>query len=489
MHRIDGSGHAANMFTEGNPGLGVPPTVVTDDWLNDVQENLVDVILNAGVPLTKGRAQDLRDAIVALIGVHAPVVSVPDASTTQKGVVELATGPEAAALTAANLAITPNALASVVATSAAFGLVRYATNAEVQTGTATDRGVTPAGLASLTSTTTRRGLVELATGAEAAAMTDPDRCVTPLSLASVTASTTAIGLVELATGAEAAALSDAARAITPQALASVVASTTASGLVRMATNAEAQAGSLNNVAVSPAALATVVASVTARGLVELATVAEATAGTDTQRAVTPEGLAAAVQGPAMLYGADSNASGNALTVTLTPAPNAYTAGMRVLTRANGANTGAVTVNVNGLGSKAVKRNGAALPAGAIQDGQILLLVYDGTDFQLIGGVYIMGSPASGYMVFDNGVIHQWGVCTPTSQHTGSSGEVTVGWPLTFPAAVDAILLTAMQPSGAISGGGISAYYRSATVFGASIGVDEISASSGLTTVSWFAIGR
>lgn len=67
MHRIDTpSATAENQFTEGSPTGGVPATVVSDDWLNDVQENICKVIEQAGLPLTKGRALDLFDAIRAI---------------------------------------------------------------------------------------------------------------------------------------------------------------------------------------------------------------------------------------------------------------------------------------------------------------------------------------------------------------------------------------------------------------------------------------
>lgn len=61
------------------------------------------------------------------------------------------------------------------ATTSEQGIVELATNAEAQAGTDTDRAITPASLASVTSTTTRAGLVELATNAEVAAGTDTDR--------------------------------------------------------------------------------------------------------------------------------------------------------------------------------------------------------------------------------------------------------------------------------------------------------------------------
>lgn len=69
MHKIDAPGATIdNLFTEGNPSLGVPATEVSDDWLNDVQEELVTVIENAGLTLSKGTQDQLYDAIIALIG-------------------------------------------------------------------------------------------------------------------------------------------------------------------------------------------------------------------------------------------------------------------------------------------------------------------------------------------------------------------------------------------------------------------------------------
>lgn len=49
MHRIDGQGATAeNLFTAGDPGAAVPPTVVTADWLNDVQEEIAGPVERAG---------------------------------------------------------------------------------------------------------------------------------------------------------------------------------------------------------------------------------------------------------------------------------------------------------------------------------------------------------------------------------------------------------------------------------------------------------
>ncbi|MEJ6817678.1 hypothetical protein [Pseudomonas sp. LF-5] len=64
MHRIDGPGATVdNKFTDGDPVSGVEATLVTDDWLNDVQENLMAVLVSGAISPTKGRAADLLDAI------------------------------------------------------------------------------------------------------------------------------------------------------------------------------------------------------------------------------------------------------------------------------------------------------------------------------------------------------------------------------------------------------------------------------------------
>lgn len=67
MHRIDGAGATAdNKFTEGDAATGVAATVVTGDWLNSVQEEVVGVILEAGITLDKASTSQLREAVEAI---------------------------------------------------------------------------------------------------------------------------------------------------------------------------------------------------------------------------------------------------------------------------------------------------------------------------------------------------------------------------------------------------------------------------------------
>lgn len=88
---------------------------------------------------------------------------IADASTTGKGVVELATDVETQAGTDTARAVTPFGMAAVVASATGRGLVELATSAETLTGTDTTRAVTPAGLASLPAVKAVSGIAESAT--------------------------------------------------------------------------------------------------------------------------------------------------------------------------------------------------------------------------------------------------------------------------------------------------------------------------------------
>jgi len=75
-----------------------------------------------------------------------------------------------------------------------------------------------------------------------------------------------------------------------------------------------------------------------------------------------------------------------ITGTLSPTLGAYAAGQMFYFVAAGANTGAVTININSLGAKSITRDGTtALAAGDIQSGEVCVIVYDGTQFQLVNG--------------------------------------------------------------------------------------------------------
>lgn len=92
-----------------------------------------------------------------------------------------------------------------------------------------------------------------------------------------------------------------------------------------------------------------------------------------------------VQRQAFGYGT-AGGTADALTLTLSPALLAYTGGVSVEFRASANNTGAATLNVNGLGAVNIWKqvNGAlvSLQANDLINGLIYKVTHDGTQFQL-----------------------------------------------------------------------------------------------------------
>lgn len=83
------------------------------------------------------------------------------------------------------------------------------------------------------------------------------------------------------------------------------------------------------------------------------------------------------------YAADAGGSDD-YAITVSPVPAAYVAGDTYIFKANTANTGAATLNVNTLGQIAIKKNyNQALETGDIMAGQLVAVVFDGTNFQLL----------------------------------------------------------------------------------------------------------
>lgn len=128
------------------------------------------------------------------------------------------------------------------------------------------------------------------------------------------------------------------------------------------------------------------ASTTVAGKVEIATTAQAQAGTDTGEtgallSVLPSDIATNVQNSVYSYAVDAEAS-DAYAITLTPAITAYAEGQKFIFKANTANTGASTLNVNGLGAKNIYKAGGTTETNDIASGSIVEVVYDGTKFQM-----------------------------------------------------------------------------------------------------------
>lgn len=90
-----------------------------------------------------------------------------------------------------------------------------------------------------------------------------------------------------------------------------------------------------------------------------------------------------VQNGGMSYVASDTGSANAYAIAPSPAITAYVAGQRFAFVAANASTGASTIDVSGLGTKAVEYQGAALGGAEIKAGSIIVVEYDGTAFQMV----------------------------------------------------------------------------------------------------------
>jgi hypothetical protein len=107
------------------------------------------------------------------------------------------------------------------------------------------------------------------------------------------------------------------------------------------------------------------------------------------------------------------------TVTYAQPFVAYSTKMYIGVKFGNSNTGAATLNVDGLGAKSIKKNVSVdLSAGDLPAGQIIPLWYDGTNFQIVGGNTfiewgdITGTPSS-QTDLQNGTL-QGGSFTPNN---------------------------------------------------------------------------
>ena len=68
MKRTTAEAHSANRYSEGNPSLGIPATVVGAEEMNNIQEEIVNVVLDRGLALDAGDETQLLQALRLLIG-------------------------------------------------------------------------------------------------------------------------------------------------------------------------------------------------------------------------------------------------------------------------------------------------------------------------------------------------------------------------------------------------------------------------------------
>lgn len=106
-------------------------------------------------------------------------------------------------------------------------------------------------------------------------------------------------------------------------------------------------------------------------------------GVDDAAARTDYAQAAQVQDGSLTYLTSIGGTADIITAVAPLAMSAYAAGQAFRFIAGGTNTTNVTINVNGIGAKAITKNGAnPLVARDISIGAIVEITYDGTQFQL-----------------------------------------------------------------------------------------------------------
>lgn len=112
---------------------------------------------------------------------------------------------------------------------------------------------------------------------------------------------------------------------------------------------------------------------------------------------------------------------NSYAVTLTPAPGSLTDGLALAIKVHIDNTGASTLNINGLGAKPIKKgNSSDVSAGNLKASSIYTLRYNGTNFCLQGeggsGTALPGDVITG-KTFTNDIGDQTGTLTDRAAYT------------------------------------------------------------------------
>jgi hypothetical protein len=120
-----------------------------------------------------------------------------------------------------------------------------------------------------------------------------------------------------------------------------------------------------------------------------------------------------------------------ITAALTPALTVYTAGDTFSFTVANTNTTTVTINIDSLGAKSITRDGSTgLAAGDLVAGEVVMIVYDGTRFQVINPNAFTNLKVSGTLdvtgtatVGNLSVTGTVGALTSTSTFTDTYGKV------------------------------------------------------------------
>lgn len=123
-----------------------------------------------------------------------------------------------------------------------------------------------------------------------------------------------------------------------------------------------------------------------------------------------------IDGEGALDYAISTGSANAYILTLPQALSAHVRGMPVIFQANHTNTGAATININGLGAVSLKKNlEDNLEADDIIAGKIYVVHYDGTNLQVLNPSTLSDVPVGAFIDFAGPDVPDGFLLCPTAQ--------------------------------------------------------------------------
>lgn len=154
---------------------------------------------------------------------------------------------------------------------------------------------------------------------------------------------------------------------------------------------------------------------------------------------------------AALFASDAGAN-DTYTATLSPAITAYVTGAHYRFKANTANTGAATINLNGLGAKTIKKAAGGITSDLadndIRAGQWVDMVYDGTNMQMQStlGNAAAGSGTVTSVGWTGGIVSiATATTTPAFTIAGTSGGIpyfsgSTTWASSAALAANAIVL-------------------------------------------------
>jgi hypothetical protein len=146
--------------------------------------------------------------------------------------------------------------------------------------------------------------------------------------------------------------------------------------------------------------------------------------------------AAKATADAFFYGAAVLTAGvYVVTLSASTAPAAYAAGQFFFFKADVANTGATDIQIGSLAAKNLLRpDGSELAAGDIKAGQLVMVQYDGTQFQLLSALYQMTKKWVEFQGNNKTTGVTFTVNTSTNVATATAHGMTTGQALTVTTA-------------------------------------------------------